>query len=483
MSSAGVSAPLGNPLYPNTTAQGPTFGAVPTSAQTAPYGIGAYPTAVSGTPAAVPQGGSSTLASLGTNPNALQYYGTGQGTLNPQVSTPIGYLNTQGVTTAGLALQGGVPQIGEFGANTTQGDLADLAAQKNILELDPNYANYEQLATQAQQAQGAGQQVLNTSGVPQAAQVQQSLVDASQTQQAATNAQMGAIGNLQTAAQGGGPMAGSAAQQAGTQQAIQQQMAAANSARGGFGLANAQKQAQATGAGLQQQAVQQGAIMNLQQQEAAQANLANATGQAVTGANQATSIAGTNAANAAGTLGQQEALAMGYYGNTAGLYNAQAGTAAGLAQSQLAANAGASNISAQTGTQAQTANNQLTWQGIGAGASLATGLIAAAASTGGAEAGALGAMASGAPPHVAAEIGARVGHAIGQARGGSALPAREWAFAKEADRQAAMSVAHGSAQPQGAFPGPESEPLAPAAYRAGAALARRPTLAALMGVV
>lgn len=84
------------------------------------------------------------------------------------------------------------------------------------------------------------------------------------------DAQSDAMGNLQKAARGEGPSAAGAQLQAGTDAGIAAQMAMANSSRGQAGVANAQKNAQTTGAGMLQNSANQAAQLRAQEMQQAQ---------------------------------------------------------------------------------------------------------------------------------------------------------------------------------------------------------------------
>lgn len=94
---------------------------------------------------------------------------------------------------------------------------------------------------------GAGRSVAGVNGTDAAGQAQTS-------------------GMLNQMAQGGGPNPAMAALHQGINSAQAQAQAQAGSARGQFGLANAQHDAMQTSAGLQQQAAGQGAVLQQQQQ-------------------------------------------------------------------------------------------------------------------------------------------------------------------------------------------------------------------------
>jgi len=88
-------------------------------------------------------------------------------------------------------------------------------------------------------------------------------------------AQNNALAMYQQAAQGNGPSAAQAQLQSGLDQSIQAQQAQAASARGGFGLANAQHQAAQNQAQLAGQAANNAAQLRAQEQQAAMAGYGN----------------------------------------------------------------------------------------------------------------------------------------------------------------------------------------------------------------
>jgi len=91
--------------------------------------------------------------------------------------------------------------------------------------------------------------------------------------------QNAAMGYLANAAAGRGPSAAGAQLQAGTDQAMQNNMAMAASARGQAGLANAQKNALTTNASMGQSAANQAAQLRAQEMQSAQSQYSNAANQ------------------------------------------------------------------------------------------------------------------------------------------------------------------------------------------------------------
>jgi len=147
--------------------------------------------------------------------------------------------------------------------------------------------------------------------------------------QQAQNAQNESLEKLSQAANGYGPSAAQAQLQAGTDQAMQANMAMANSARGQAGLANAQKNALSQNGVQGQQAANQAAQLRAQEMQQAQSQYASTANQmqnqlgaqqqgyanlGMQGANalqgnaynQAQLQAGQNALNQQGQLGYQQ---------------------------------------------------------------------------------------------------------------------------------------------------------------------------------
>lgn len=102
--------------------------------------------------------------------------------------------------------------------------------------------------------------------------------DPNQISQQATGTLSPALNLASQAAQGVGPSAAGVQQQIGLNQAMQRQAALANSTRGSFGLANAQRMAQTSGAQAQQQAVNEAAMRRAQEQEAARGQYLSGAG-------------------------------------------------------------------------------------------------------------------------------------------------------------------------------------------------------------
>jgi hypothetical protein len=107
----------------------------------------------------------------------------------------------------------------------------------------------------------------------------QQLQGTNQSGWSTTGDQRSAIGLASLAAQGKVPSQADFQQRAGLQQAQAAAAAQAASTRGNFGLAGAQHAAMATQAGLQQQAVNQGAALRAQEQQAALSQYGNLAGQ------------------------------------------------------------------------------------------------------------------------------------------------------------------------------------------------------------
>lgn len=173
------------------------------------------------------------------------------------------------------------------------------------------------------QIQSLGNQLAGPYGLT--AQMGNTVQGMGQTQ----NAIQGQIGGMQGTAQqlqaesqGAGPNPAAVQMQQGLQQAQNYAQAQAGSARGNFGLANAQKNAMNSGAAMGQQAALQGSQLAQQQQLAAQQQLM-AQQQNMVGANNA--IGALQAAQLQGQVG---------VGNTIGLNANLVGSAANLQQQQ-----------------------------------------------------------------------------------------------------------------------------------------------------
>lgn len=359
---------------------------------------------------------------------------------------------------------------------------AQQANQRYSIVNDPNYNAFVQQSTNAQNAELYGQNVLNNSGVQQAANVQAGLVGPSSAQNAGIAAQQQGLSQLQATANGQGPnVAGMQSQQA-VSQALQAQLAGAASAKGGaYAQAGAQRQAALNSAGIQGQAAGTAASTAAQQQlgaEQAYSSAAQGLSQQATGI-QATS--GQNAAGAASTLAGQENTGLNYYNQLANLYQGEGNTAANLASNQVANDYGLAGTQLQASTQQNIATQQQQTQLLGAGMGGAAGLMALL-STGAAEAGARGARDAGLSKEHAAKIGAMIGQHVGAERLGGKVPE----VAAKADTEAAAKAAQG--KPRGMShddmrghlaslrkripASAQYEPAAPHAYQAGSALAR-----------
>jgi hypothetical protein len=235
-----------------------------------------------------------------------------------------------------------------------------------------------QLGTTAQQqGQGAAQN-LNALGAGQAGQFSE-MGNALYGQAAPTvnrpslsplaqmqGQQANATGLLGQAAAGNGPSAAQGVLRQGLDEALLNQEAAANSVRGNFGAANAQKNAAMVGGQMGQQAANQAAILRAQEMQAAQAQYAQAANAGV-GANTGAFAAQGNFGLGVGNLQEQQRAL-----NTNALLNASefgAGQQANLAQGAVNAQQGY-NLAAM-GTEANLAgqgaglNANLIGQGLG----------------------------------------------------------------------------------------------------------------------
>lgn len=452
-------------------------GAPPSTAPTQGTPIGSVGAGAS--PVSVPQNNT-------PQPNLGAYYSAPQGAPGAQ---PGGYNFAPG---AGAGVVGqtqnpavpGVttPSAGIYGQSLTGPQAIQMMQEKYSITRDPNYNNYLVGAQQAQNAALYGQNVLNNPGAAGALNAQAAQAGATTgAQQAAYGNQGQALGMLQNAAAGNGPTAADIQGQQSISQAMKAQLTAGASARGGaYQQAAAQQQAGVNAAGIQAQGAAGAAQLRAQEQQNAQAQYAGASGAAVTAANQ--NYAAQAQALGGVTSAQQNEQGMGlnYYNQLANLYNQQSATAGNLASNQVANDYGLAGTSLQTSTQQNIANQQQQQSYIGAGIG-ALGMVAAALSTGGAEAAAKGAREQGVPEHEAVAIGTHVGQAIGKMR----APAPMVHAAKPADtaaaRKGAMTPdemhahmaklrAAGKKPPQ--LPGPATEPLAAHAYAAGSHLAQ-----------
>lgn len=145
----------------------------------------------------------------------------------------------------------------QLGSGTAQANAAMGAQQAGILENEGAgvYGTFENLGNQQLDRQA---QLADYSGT-----------------QAAQAAQNTALGLYQGAASGNGPSAAQAQLQQGNEAAINAQMSQAASARGGFGLANAQKNAMSNIGQIQSQNALNAAQLRAQEQQAGMAGYAS----------------------------------------------------------------------------------------------------------------------------------------------------------------------------------------------------------------
>jgi hypothetical protein len=342
--------------------------------------VGGGIAAVPGQPnSGVSPSGLTALQQLQAQANAQQQ--TGQ--YAPPQGPLAGFFNAQGQNTqAGQVALGGVPTNGMYGQNLTTGQLMNDAAQKWSLQNMPDYSDYQALGSAAQQYGAQGQNVLNQSapGIQQGLSAQQAATGTSAQQAQGVGQQLNGLNMLNATATGNGPnVAGMASQQA-TSQALQAQLAAGASARGGaYAQAAAQQQAGRNAAGVQAQAAGQASLTAAQQQLTAQQQYAQAAQGLSTVANQAQSVAGTNAANLTQSQLANQQAGLQYYEGQQTAYQQQQQMAANLATSQLNADYGLSGTALQTQTQQNIANQQQQTQLASGAAGATAGLIGLAA--------------------------------------------------------------------------------------------------------
>jgi hypothetical protein len=385
------------------------------------------------------------------------------------------------------------PTAGNFGVGVKAPQALQQGAQKWSIPQDVNYSDYRNFGNESQQYGLQAGTTLNDPRVQASIDQQNALAQGPSAAQshgfqtlggyasgtgAGQQDQNASLGILRNAASGNGPSAAQAQLQSGVDQSIRAQQAQANSARGN-GLANAQLQAQQTGAQMQGQAASQSAALRAQEMQAAQSTYAGAAGQAANtaagsanaylgAANQAQTGQVQAAAQAEASNANEQNLAMNYYTGQQGALQSQSQFAGNLAQAQVANDYGLSGTELQTQTQQHIANqnNQTQTDAAVAGATAAAIGLVASASTGGSEAAARGARDAGADPHASTLLGAHIGQAIGDSRG-IRTPATE-----QADALAAARVA--GAPPARGIPSTAAyEPLADTAYRLGAREAAR----------
>lgn len=322
-------------------------------------------------------------------------YGGGTDTVNGVVAN--------GGTFYGSAEQ--VPQnVGAYQVGSQQAQANQVGTQSYNIMNDPAWAASAMLGTQAQQYGQQAQQAFNNPYVTGALGAQGALAKGPTAgQNLGGNEQLSALGQLQASAMGNNPALGylrqaaagqgpSAAQgqlQAGANMSMQQAEAQAASTRGNMGLANAQKNAQATNAGTMQQAANASGQLRAQEMQAAQGQYAQQLGsaqQAYAGAagqfgqnqNSAAGLQAQAAANYGQTALAQQGQVAGYYTGQQTQLQAQQQMAENAAIAQTNANYGLAGTQLQTQTQQDIANRQQTGQEVGAGVA-ATGAILAAA--------------------------------------------------------------------------------------------------------
>lgn len=234
----------------------------------------------------------------------------------------------------------GAGYLGAIGLynNYTPADVNDPTAKAFLTGSD--YKDYEKFGTMAQGYGQYAQNALNDPRAQAAVNQQQALAaqgmstdqqnalhNLSQTAMgwsAPQQQNMQALGLLGRSAGGLGPNAQNAGMQLGSEQSIQQQMAAANSGRPGMGQAMAQQQAAAALGGQQLANANQAAQARAASVGLSQQQYANAAGQAVgtqqTAANQMAQEANAayqtqnqNALQAAASAQNQQQLAQNYY--------------------------------------------------------------------------------------------------------------------------------------------------------------------------
>lgn len=204
----------------------------------------------------------------------------------------------------------------------------------------------------------------------------------------AQGAQANSLGLMQSAAEGNAPSAAELTMQKGTEDSIRAQMAMANSTRGGFGLANAQKNAQQAGMAMEQGNAQQAGVLRAQEMatardQYAQAALAQgAQGISQEGMGQNAELAAaagqlnatqgmTGAQLAAAQSGQQGMLSAAQLGQAGQLGAMQGGTQSQLAAMGLGSQYGLAGL--QYGQQGQEFGMNYGAQGELAGLQGATG--------------------------------------------------------------------------------------------------------------
>jgi hypothetical protein len=279
-------------------------------------------------------------------------------------------------TTPYYQLPGGQGQIdvGNLPQNVgmyQEGSAADIqgykVGSKYNLTNDPNYQQYAQLGTEAQQYGRQAQQGLNNPYVSGAIGMQGQLAGGPTTgQRNASTAQVSALGLLGNAAAGNGPSAAQAQLRSGADQAVAQAQAQAASTRGNMGLANAEKGAQVSAAQTTQQSANAAAMLRAQEMQSAQQAYAGAAGQYGQVQNQAAAIQGQAAGQYGQTALAQQGAVMGYYTGQQQAAQEQQQMAANMGIAQLNANYGLSGTQLQTQTQQNIANQQQTGTDIGA---------------------------------------------------------------------------------------------------------------------
>lgn len=445
----------------------------------------------------VPGGGQGTLGPTGYNPNAPGVPNNPNGgtvglsNAAAQGNAPGGYnfapstggLYGQNTATGGFLGDNQVqsPTYGQYGAGFNPGVAEQEARQQWGIQNDVNYGDYQKFGDISQQYGAAGQGVLNDPRQAQALRNQAALAGGPSTgQNVGLNRQVQATDILGNAAMGNGPTAAGIQQQQGISAAMHAQLTAASNARGGaYAQAAAQQGAQQQAAGLQAGSVGQAAQLRAQEMQAAQGQYAGAAAGITTGANQG--MAAQSQAASAYQQGVQGVQGQGlnYYAQQQQAYQHQSDMAAQLAQAQVANNYGLSGTALQTQTQQNIANQQQTGQEIGAGVAATGMILAAAASTGGAQAAAKGAREHGASEIEAARIGLHVGQALGMARlgpaaqhyaGADAAAARKGAMTP-AEMHAHIAKLRDNGKAVRKLPGPATEPMAAHAYAAGSHLA------------
>lgn len=273
------------------------------------------------------------------------------------------------------------PSNGLYGATFTPGMAYQQAKQQYSIDQDVNYGTYQALGNAAQQAGLYGQNVLGDQNAAKAYAAQANQAAGPSTQQlSAQSYQNSALANLRDAATGTGPSMADIQGQQTVSQAMRAQLAAGASARGGaYQQAAAMQQAGQNAAGIQAQAVSQTEANRINEQFQAQQAYAQASGQAVSGANQGYIAQQQALAGATGSAQAEQGLGLNYYNQLAGLYNQQSTTAANLASNQVANDYGLSGTQLQTQTQQNIANQQQTQNYVGAGLA-AVGTLASLAS-------------------------------------------------------------------------------------------------------